>query len=134
MKIGASFSTEADAREAAVRAALEARVRLEGAALSLAGVFTSPHPAEAAEGVGDGRPAALTADLEARVSLEGASPSRRVLFPPPPHAEAPEAGVHAVHEAAGPQRLVGCVGDSVGATPREIERSPAVSVWLAQLP
>ncbi|MGH2730818.1 MAG: FIST signal transduction protein, partial [Actinomycetota bacterium] len=40
----------------------------------------------------------------------------------------------AVHEAAGPRSLVGCISQGIVAGPTEIEDGPAVAVWLARFP
>lgn len=44
-----------------------------------------------------------------------------------------EAVVDAVHEAATPQALLGCVAGAVIGAGKEVESQPAVSVWLASL-
>jgi small ligand-binding sensory domain FIST len=89
LSTGAGLSTSADAREAAVEAALAAREQLSSPP-SLALLFASPHHGDRAGDVLD-----------------------------------------AVHEAAGPEVLVGCVGEAVVGGDREVEEVPAVSVWLA---
>lgn len=82
----------------------------------------------------DARQAAMEAALAARRALREGRPSLAVLFASPHHAERAEAVLDAVHEAAGPQALIGCVAEAVLGGGREIEGEPAVSVWLASLP
>jgi small ligand-binding sensory domain FIST len=82
----------------------------------------------------DARQAAMEAALAARRALREGRPSLAVLFASPHHAERAEAVLDAVHEAAGPQALIGCVAEAVLGGGREVEGEPAVSVWLASLP
>jgi small ligand-binding sensory domain FIST len=75
----------------------------------------------------------MEASMAARERLDGV-PDLAVVFASPhfvPHAE----GVlDAVHEAAGPTSLIGCISQGIVAGPTEIEEGPAVAVWLARLP
>ena len=88
------------------------------------GRSTAPDPAEA------GREAALAA----REPLAGAEPTLAVLVSSPHHGGQARAVLDAVHEHARPNALVGCVAQAVVAGRRELEREPAVAVWLAALP
>lgn len=81
----------------------------------------------------DTRQAGVEAALEARRALDGARPSLALLFASPHHAERAEALLDAVHDAASPAALIGCIGEAVLGGRREIEDRPAVSVWLAAL-
>lgn len=83
---------------------------------------------------GDARQAALEATLSARAGAPPMRPALALAFASPHHAERAAAVVDAVHEAASPERLIGCVGEAVLAGAREVEGRPAVSVWLAWLP
>ncbi|HXF37508.1 MAG TPA: FIST N-terminal domain-containing protein, partial [Actinomycetota bacterium] len=57
-----------------------------------------------------------------------------LLFVSPHHAGAAGEVLAAAREAAGVERLIGCVGEAVVGGPREVEDGPAVAVWLAALP
>lgn len=76
----------------------------------------------------------MEAALQARRSLDGERPNLAVVFASAAHAPRAEAVVDAVHEAAGPEALLGCVAEAVIGGAREIEAEPSVSVWLAALP
>lgn len=82
----------------------------------------------------DTRRAAVEAALAARAGLSGGSPSLAVVFASPHHAERAEALLDAVHEATGPEVVIGCVAEAVVGSGREVEGDPAVSVWLASFP
>lgn len=82
----------------------------------------------------DARAAATEAALVARDPLMGATPTLAVLFTSPHHAAHARRVLDVVHEFAQPDALVGCVAEAVVAGRREIEREPAVVVWLAVLP
>jgi small ligand-binding sensory domain FIST len=81
----------------------------------------------------DARSAAAEATLEAARRLGKRQPSLAIVFASAHFAQQAEALVDAVHEAATPQALVGCVAEAVVATGKEVEAQPAVSVWLASL-
>jgi small ligand-binding sensory domain FIST len=81
----------------------------------------------------EARSAAAEATLEAASSLGERHPSLAVVFASAHFAPQAEAVVDAVHEAAAPQSLAGCVAEAVIGTGKEIEAQPAVSVWLASL-
>jgi small ligand-binding sensory domain FIST len=81
----------------------------------------------------DARGAAVEATLEAARRLGARKPDLALVFASAhftPHAEAV---VDAVHEAATPHAMVGCVAEAVVGTGKEVESQPAVSVWLASL-
>lgn len=78
--------------------------------------------------------AATEAAHEAVAALDGAPVDLAVVFASPHHAPAAQAVVDAVHEAAAPAGLIGCVGESILGGSREIEGTPAVSVWLGSIP
>jgi small ligand-binding sensory domain FIST len=90
-----------------------------GAALS-----TDPDPAKAA---GEAARVALIELGEAEVSLAVLSVSRD-------HALSAELASEALRAEAGPQRVIGCVAETVVCGDREVEEGPAVAVWLASLP
>ncbi|MQA99166.1 MAG: hypothetical protein GEU78_02545 [Actinobacteria bacterium] len=79
----------------------------------------------------EARSAAVEATLEAADGLGERHPSLAVVFASAHFASQAEAVVDAVHEAAAPQSLAGCVAEAVVGTGKEIESRPAVSVWLA---
>ena len=81
-----------------------------------------------------GREAAMDAALRAREGLGGLEASLAVVFASPQHFGAAEAVLDAVHEAASPQALVGCIAEAVVGDGREIEDEPAITVWVANLP
>ena len=81
-----------------------------------------------------GREAAVDAAVRAREGLRGEPASLAAVFASPHHFGAAEGILDAVHEAAGPQAVIGCIAESVVGDGREIEEAPAISVWLASLP
>src|SRR5262245_47591 len=60
-----------------------------------------------------------------------AAPDLAVIFVSPHHADAATCVAKSLHERLKPKALVGCVGEAVVATGREVENSPAISLWLA---
>jgi small ligand-binding sensory domain FIST len=82
----------------------------------------------------DPRSAAAEAALLAGDPLNGATPNLAVLLTSPHHALQAGAVLDIVQEVAQPTALVGCVAEAVVAGRRELEREPAVVVWLAVLP
>src|SRR6185437_4466644 len=82
----------------------------------------------------DPRSAAAEAALLAGDPLNGATPNLAVLLTSPHHALHAGAVLDIVQEVAQPTALVGCVAEAVVAGRRELEREPAVVVWLAVLP
>jgi small ligand-binding sensory domain FIST len=90
-----------------------------GAALS-----TDPDPAKAtAEAVG-----------EARSRLGGAGVSLALVVASRHHAPSAEVVSESVRVKARPERVIGCVAETVVGDDREVEGGPAVAVWLASLP
>ena len=81
----------------------------------------------------DVRAAAAEAASLAREPLIAATPTLAVLVTSPHHAAHAGAVLDVVHEVAQPDSLVGCVAEAVVAGRREVEREPAVVVWLAVL-
>jgi small ligand-binding sensory domain FIST len=62
----------------------------------------------------------------------GAAPTLAVLLTSRHHATHAQQVLDVVQECAQPDALVGCVAEAVVAGRREIERKPAVVVWLAE--
>lgn len=56
------------------------------------------------------------------------------LFISPPHTDQAEELSHALRIALDPETLVGCTGEGVIATGREVETGPAATLWAAHLP
>jgi small ligand-binding sensory domain FIST len=71
---------------------------------------------------------------EARLRLGEAEPTLALLAASRHHARAAETVSEALRVEGGPERLIGCVAETVVAGDREIETSPAVAVWLAAIP
>jgi small ligand-binding sensory domain FIST len=90
-----------------------------GAALS-----TEPDPAKA------GAEAAAVAGSR----LDGADASLALLVASRQHAPSAALVLDAVRRTAGPERVMGCVAETVVGGDREVEEGPAVAVWLASLP
>jgi small ligand-binding sensory domain FIST len=90
-----------------------------GAALS-----TDPDPAKATE----------AAVEEARSRLGGAEVSLALVVASRHHAASAEIASEVVRVKAGPERVIGCVAETVVGGDREVEGGPAVAVWLASLP
>ena len=90
-----------------------------GAALS-----TDPDPATAAEAAVQG----------ARSQIGGAEISLAVVVASRQHAPSAEVALETVRIKAGPERVIGCVAETVVGGDREVEEGPAVAVWLACLP
>jgi small ligand-binding sensory domain FIST len=67
-------------------------------------------------------------------ALEGRPVDLALVFASPHHAPAAEDLLRVVHEIAGPAGLIGCVAEAVVGGRKEIEDSPALSVWLGSLP
>jgi small ligand-binding sensory domain FIST len=67
----------------------------------------------------------------ARAPLGDRPPSFGVLFASPHFHDSAGVLLDAVTEHTGPVPLIGCVGESVIGGAREVESSPAVSLWLA---
>lgn len=82
----------------------------------------------------DTRQAAMEAALAAREGLQGERATLAVVFASQHHADRAGQVVDAVHEAAGPTALLGCVADGIIGKALEVESGPSVSVWFASLP
>lgn len=78
--------------------------------------------------------AAVEAAGDALTSIGSGPTSLAVVFASPHHAATAERLIADVRAVAAPEHLIGCVGQAVVGGGREIEDSPAVAVWLAQLP
>jgi small ligand-binding sensory domain FIST len=61
----------------------------------------------------------------------GRYPDLAVMFVTPPHAEALEEAAEAVSRLLEPSLLIGCAAESVVGSQREVEQTPAVSLWAA---
>src|SRR3990170_5698349 len=81
----------------------------------------------------EARTAAVEATMDAARRLGEREPDLAIVFASAHFAPQAEAVVDAVHEAASPQALAGCVAEGVVGTGQEVEAQPAVSVWLASL-
>jgi small ligand-binding sensory domain FIST len=90
-----------------------------GAALS-----TDPDPAKA------GAEAAVAAGSR----LDGADASLAFLVASRHHAPSAASVLDAVRREVDPERVIGCVAETVVGGDREVEEGPAVAVWLACLP
>lgn len=90
-----------------------------GAALS-----TEPDPATATE----------EAAGRARSQLDGGGVSLAMLVASRHHAHAVETAAETLRATARPERVIGCVAETVVCDGREVEEGPAVAVWLASLP
>src|SRR2546428_12467383 len=84
----------------------------------------------------DPDPAKATAEAveEARSRLGGADVSLALLVASRHHAPSAEVVSEAVRVKARPERVIGCVAETVVGGDREVEGGPAVAVWLAWLP
>jgi small ligand-binding sensory domain FIST len=82
---------------------------------------------------GEARTAATEATMEAARRLGERRPSLAIVFASAHFAPQAEAVLDAVHEAAGPRAVAGCVAEAVVGPSKEVEAQPAVSVWLAAL-
>ncbi len=90
-----------------------------GAALS-----TGPDPATAAAAAAE----------EARSRIGDAGVSLAVVVASRHHARFADVVSEAVRATAGPERVIGCVAETVVGGDHEVEEGPAVAVWLASLP
>ena len=81
----------------------------------------------------EARAAAIEAAQGARKDIGDQAPSLAVVFASPHFSPKADVLLDAVHEAAGPRALIGCVAESVLGGSMEIEGAPAVAVWLAAL-
>jgi len=90
-----------------------------GAALS-----TDPDPAKATAAAAE----------EALSRIGGAEVSLALVVTSRHHAASTEVASETVRIKAGPERVIGCVAETVVGGDREVEDGPAVAVWLACLP
>jgi small ligand-binding sensory domain FIST len=81
----------------------------------------------------EARTAAVQATMDAARRLGEREPDLAIVFASAHFAPQAEAVVDAIHEAASPQALAGCVAEAVVGTGKEVESQPAVSVWLMSL-
>lgn len=70
----------------------------------------------------------------ARTGLGGAEVSLAVLVTSRHHAPSAEVASAVLRLEVGPERVIGCVAETVVGDDREIEDRPAVAVWLASFP
>ena len=89
-----------------------------------AGLSTDPDPATAS----------AEAAEAARFRLGEAEVSLALLVASRHHASSAEVVSAVVRDKAGPERVIGCVAETVVGGDREVESGPAVAVWLASLP
>src|SRR5438128_12667424 len=84
----------------------------------------------------DPDPAKATAEAveEARSRLGGADVSLALLVASRDHAPSAEVVSEAVRVKAGPERVIGCVAETLVGGDREVEGRPAVPAWTASLP
>jgi small ligand-binding sensory domain FIST len=71
---------------------------------------------------------------EARVQLGETEVSLAVLVTSRDHAPFAEVASETLWVEVGPERVIGCVAETVVGGDREVEGGPAVAVWLASLP
>jgi small ligand-binding sensory domain FIST len=81
----------------------------------------------------DARFGAVEAAAAARDALGGRPCDLAIVFASGAHVAAPEATLEGVHEALGPEELVGCGAAGVIGEMREVEEGTAVAVWAAAL-
>jgi small ligand-binding sensory domain FIST len=81
----------------------------------------------------DARDAVREVCVQAREQLGGV-PDLAVLFCSADHARQADALTSDACELLGTDRLMGCTGESIVATGREIEEGPALSLWTAKWP
>src|SRR4051794_21895512 len=53
------------------------------------------------------------------------------VFFSPHHADAAAAIAKTIHDRLRPKALIGCIGEAIVGTGQEIEKQPALSLWLA---
>src|SRR5262245_47752527 len=61
-----------------------------------------------------------------------AAPDLAMLFYSAHHASEAELLTRVIHETLAPRALLGCPGEAIVGDDREIERGPALSLWLAK--
>lgn len=77
---------------------------------------------------------ALEEVCRAALAQLGGPPDLAVLFFSPHHAQQADALAARACELLGTENLVGCTGESIVGTLREVEDQPAISLWLARWP
>jgi small ligand-binding sensory domain FIST len=82
----------------------------------------------------DSAKAGAEAAVAAGSRLDGADASLALLVASRHHAPSAASVLDAVRRAARPERVIGCVAETVVGGDREVEEGPAVVVWLASLP
>lgn len=78
--------------------------------------------------------AVIEAATQALAPLEGSSCDLAFMFASPHHAAALPIALAVAHSTLQPRAILGCVGIWIVGGAREVEDSPAVSVWAAHLP
>ncbi len=89
--------------------------------------------------------AGLSLDPDPAAAAAAAAGEAGLPLPPPPtsfamvvvsraHGHAAHAVLKQVRDVARPERLIGCVAETVVGGGREVEAGPGVAVWLASLP
>jgi small ligand-binding sensory domain FIST len=64
--------------------------------------------------------------------IVGGKPDLAVVFFTPPYADGAAALAHKFQERLQPRAMIGCIGEGIVGTSREIEHAPAISLWLAK--
>ena len=77
---------------------------------------------------------AVTEVIQRASTALGGVADLAVVFVSHHHAPQLEAMLVQLREQLGPRHLIGCTGESIVGVGQEIELSPAISLWLAQLP
>jgi small ligand-binding sensory domain FIST len=60
------------------------------------------------------------------------TPDLALVFFSPHHVDTAETIVASLHKQLGPRCLLGCTGEAIAGTGREVEAEPALSLWLAR--
>lgn len=97
---------------------------------------SSERPCRFASALSEGSDWREAIDRVCREALEtlGGTPDLAMLFFSQDHVPAAEELAHAACERLGTSSLLGCSGESIVGTGREVECSSAISLWLAILP
>jgi len=77
---------------------------------------------------------ALREAAQSALASLGGRPDLAFLFISPDHASAADRLAHQACELLGTNIVLGCTGESILGTGREVEQSPALSLWLARWP
>src|SRR5262245_49832492 len=62
----------------------------------------------------------------------GGVPDLAIVFSSPHHADSAAAIARLVSQRLRPRAMIGCIGEAIAGTGREIERAPAISLWAAR--